>query len=260
MTRKLASIQQIAEIRPIEGADAIEHYRVNGWWVVDKKGAHQVGSKVIYCELDCWIPHEIAPFLSKGQEPKTYEGVVGNRLRTVRLRGALSQGLLLPTITPPLVEDQRMGVLQYDFSASDVGADVTELLGIVKWEPQLPAQLAGKVRGVFPGWMRKTDQERCCSGNTLVQTENGERSIKDLCESKFDGKVWSINHSTGEKELKNVVGWSIMTKKKNAWVKITTKSGKTLIVTNNHKIYLPELDAYREAGAIVPGTKVLILD
>jgi RNA ligase (TIGR02306 family) len=144
MTRKLASIQKIEEIRPIEGADAIEHYRVLGWWVVDKKGAHQVGDKVIYVSIDSFIPHDLAPFLSKGQEPKEYEGVKGNRLRTVQLRGALSQGLLLPVSA---VQQDGVGGQQYPFIE---GSDVTDLLGIIKWEPQLPAQLVGKVRGVFP--------------------------------------------------------------------------------------------------------------
>ena len=49
--RKMASIQRVAEIRPIENSDNLDHYRINGWWVVDKKGAHQVGDFVVYCEI-----------------------------------------------------------------------------------------------------------------------------------------------------------------------------------------------------------------
>lgn len=93
--RKLASIQRIEEIRDIENADAIQAYRVLGWWVVDKKGAHKVGDLVVYCEIDSWIPHELVPFLSKGHEPREYNRVKGERLRSIRLRGQISQGLLL---------------------------------------------------------------------------------------------------------------------------------------------------------------------
>lgn len=93
--RKLASIQRIEEIKPIEGADAIEAFRVLGWWVVDKKDAHKVGDLVVYLSLDSWVPHELAPFLSKGSVPREYNGVRGERLRTVKLRGTTSQGLLL---------------------------------------------------------------------------------------------------------------------------------------------------------------------
>lgn len=94
--RKLASIKQIAEVRSIPDADKICAYRVDGWWVVDTVGKYQVGDLAVYCEVDSWIPNSLAPFLSKGQEPREYEGVKGERLRTVRLRGFTSQGLLLP--------------------------------------------------------------------------------------------------------------------------------------------------------------------
>ena len=40
------------------------------------------------------------------------------------------------------------------------GVDVTDLLGIVKYEPPIPAELSGKVKGNFPSFLRKTDEER----------------------------------------------------------------------------------------------------
>jgi RNA ligase (TIGR02306 family) len=150
--RRLASIQRIEEIRPIEGADAIQHYRVLGWWVVDKKGAHNVGDLVVYLSIDSWAPHELAPFLSKGAAPREYNGVKGERLRSIRLRGALSQGLILP-----------VSVIKIDTTWSldeSEGWDVTEILGIQKWEPPIPTQLQGQMKGNFPSWARKTDQER----------------------------------------------------------------------------------------------------
>ncbi len=94
--RTLASIQMISNIVDHPNADAIELATVRGWQVVVKKGDFKPGDKVIYLEIDSWVPTEIAPFLSKGQEPRIYEGVKGERLRTIRLRGAISQGLILP--------------------------------------------------------------------------------------------------------------------------------------------------------------------
>lgn len=96
VVRKLASIQKIVEIKPIEGADRICAYKVLGWWVVDTVGRYNVGDLVIYCEIDGFLPNSIAPFLSKGKEPREYNGVKGERLRTIKLRGQLSQGLILP--------------------------------------------------------------------------------------------------------------------------------------------------------------------
>lgn len=97
MTRKMATIRKIEEIRAIPKADAIEAARVGGWWVVVKRGEFDVDDLAVYCEIDSFIPTPIAPFLTKpGQYPKEFEGVEGERLRTVSLRKQISQGLLLP--------------------------------------------------------------------------------------------------------------------------------------------------------------------
>lgn len=163
--RQLATIRRIEEVSPIQGADLIVAYRVDGWWVVDKKDQYQVGDLVVYCEVDSWIPHELAPFLSKGKEPRVFEGVPGERLRTVRLKGQLSQGLFLK---PADVMDAKQ------FTLAGIGGDVSELLGIQKWEPALPAQLAGQVRGNFPQEIPKTDQARVQNIRNFEQTHHGE--------------------------------------------------------------------------------------
>jgi len=148
--RKLATIRKIDVLQPIEGADAIECAVVGGWKVVVKKGEYNAGDLAVYCEIDSWIPTELAPFLSKGKEPREFEGIKGERLRTVKLRGQLSQGLLLPleptceNIVSELIED----------------LDVSLPLNIIKWEAPINAQLAGQVKGNFPTAIPKTDQER----------------------------------------------------------------------------------------------------
>jgi RNA ligase (TIGR02306 family) len=157
--RKMASIRKIDDIRPIDGADAIECAVVGGWTVVIKKGEFAVGDLAVYCEIDSWIPTELAPFLSKGKEPRVYEGVRGERLRTVKLRGQLSQGLLLPlSEVAKFGPDQDVG-FHVPVTWAE-GEDVSEALGIKKWEMQVPAQLAGQVKGNFPSLIPKTDQER----------------------------------------------------------------------------------------------------
>lgn len=152
MMRKLATIRCIDALDPIEGADAIECATIGGWKVVAQKGLYEVGDLAVYFEIDSWIPHEIAPFLSKGKEPREYNGIKGERLRTVKLRGQLSQGLLIPI-------KELYGALLGLNDHFD-GQDVTEVLGIQKWEAPIPACLSGKVRGNFPSAVPKTDQER----------------------------------------------------------------------------------------------------
>lgn len=148
--RKLATIRKIAAIEPIEGADAIEVAVVDGWKVVVKKGEFAVDSLAVYLEIDSWVPTELAPFLSKGKEPREYEGVKGERLRTVKLRGQISQGLLLP------LEPTCANIESELFE----GLDVSLPLNIIKWERPMNAQLAGMARGNFPALVPKTDQER----------------------------------------------------------------------------------------------------
>ncbi len=154
--RTMAWIATINEVALIPNADAIEAYRVGGWWVVDKKDAYEVNDLVVYVSIDSWVPTELAPFLSKGGEPREFNGVRGERLRTIKLRGQVSQGLLLPLTVLP----RSLG---FEFAKVDgcaVGEDVSHWLGIQKWEAPVPAQLAGQVRGNFPGFISKTDQER----------------------------------------------------------------------------------------------------
>ena len=149
MERKLASIQIVKEVRPIDGADAIEVVRINNWDVVSKKGEYKVGDFCIYCEIDSFLPiKEEFEFLRKTSYKKMSDGTEGFRLRTIRLRGQLSQGLLLPIHVLPIGE------------LVSEGMDVTEMLGIIKYEPPIPAELNGKVKGMFPSFIRKTDEER----------------------------------------------------------------------------------------------------
>jgi len=185
--RKLASIAEITYIKPIEGADAIECAIVNGGWpVVVKKGEYQVGDVAIYLEIDSWVPHELAPFLSKGQEPREYNGVKGERLRTVKLRGQISQGLLLPvTILGDLGLECPSGF-----------ADVTEILGIQKWEPPIPAQLAGTMKGNFPHFIPKTDQERCQNLRREIFEEHYDEFYEVT--TKLDGSSMTVYVKDGE--------------------------------------------------------------
>ena len=152
MERKLATIQKIREIRPIEGADAIELAIINNWQVVvAKEVGHKVGDFVVYCEIDSFLPiREEFEFLRKSSFKKMGDQE-GFRLKTIKLRGQISQGLVLP-----------ISVLEGsgDALVIEEGVDVSEVLGIVKYDPPIPAQLAGKVKGHVPSFISKTDELR----------------------------------------------------------------------------------------------------
>ena len=154
MERKLATIRQIDNIQPIEGADMIELATVGGWKVVVAKDVnHKVGDLVVYCEVDSFLPIEPEfEFLRKSSYKKMADGNEGFRLKTIKLRGQISQGLIVPLDV----------LLKRGVSSDDVyeGLDVTGMLNIIKYEPPVPAQLAGQVKGMFPSFLKKTDEER----------------------------------------------------------------------------------------------------
>lgn len=191
--RKLATIRKIDDIRPIEGADAIEAAIIGGWCVVVKRGEYKVGDLAVYCEIDSWIPNGLAPFLSKGSEPREFNGVKGERLRTVKLRGQISQGLLLPvyndiTGTYLMIYTDETG--EYSLSVVE-GDDVSEALGIQKWEAPISAQLAGEVRGEFPSFIPKTDQERIQNLTTELEDWKREKLSWEVTE-KMDGSSMTV--------------------------------------------------------------------
>jgi len=177
--RKMATVRKIDDIRPIENADAIEVAVVGGWKVVVKKGEFNVGDFAVYCEIDSWIPTELAPFLSKGKEPREFEGIKGERLRTVKLRGQLSQGLLLP------------------WTVGGEGDDLSETLGIIKWEKPMNAQLAGMARGNFPALIPKTDQERAQNLKKEIEIASDDGLLFEVTE-KLEGSSMTVYQIGGE--------------------------------------------------------------
>lgn len=104
MERKLATIRTISQIDPIPEADNIEVVTVDGWKVVTKKGDFAVGETCVYCEIDSLLPiREEYEFLRKSSYKKMADGVEGFRLKTIRLRGQTSNGLLLPLASLEIV-------------------------------------------------------------------------------------------------------------------------------------------------------------
>ena len=143
--RKLVTVRSIAAINPIENADAIEVATVDGWDVVVKKNEFKVGDQVLFFEIDCLLPmkDERFSFLAKGKEQELF------RLRTIKLRGQVSQGLVLPISQFP-----ELPIIQ------DVGLE--NLLGITKYEiPDSGSGVRGcKPASTFPHFIPKTDEER----------------------------------------------------------------------------------------------------
>ena len=179
--RKLASVVKIVDIQPIPGADAIVVATVKGWKVVVKVNEYKVGDLAVYYEIDSFLP--IRPqfeFLRKSSY-KRMGSSEGFRLKTIRLRGQISQGLLTPI--PEGISNPREG------------DDLTEALDIVKYEPPIPAQLAGKIKGTFPSFIPKTDEIRIQNFESEVGfSPVGERAYVT---EKLDGTSFTCYFNNG---------------------------------------------------------------
>ena len=177
--RKLASIQKITNLESIEGADRIELASILGWHVVVEKGKYQVGENVIYCEVDSLLP--LKPefeFLAKGGSPKKIlvngKEVQGYRIKTIRLKGQISQGIVFPLTLFEVAE--RIALKE--------GDDVTLALGVYKYEIPLPASLSGKARGGFPGFIPRTDEPRLQGNPEILENY---KDVPFFVTEKVDG-------------------------------------------------------------------------
>jgi RNA ligase (TIGR02306 family) len=188
MERKLGTIRRIADLSPIDGADKIELATVDGWKVVVAKDVgHKVGDLVVYCEIDSFLPiKDEFEFLRKTSYRKMGDQE-GFRLKTIKLRGQVSQGLILPINVLPITQFASGHNLPE-------GMDVTEMLGIVKYEPPIPAELAGKVKGLFPSFLRKTDEERI---QNLTSEYEEFKNHKFYVTEKLDGSSATFYFNDG---------------------------------------------------------------
>jgi RNA ligase (TIGR02306 family) len=180
--RALASIERVATVSSIPEADTIEVITMEskGWKCVVKKGLLKPGDFCVYHEVDSLLPDKPQySFLSRGSKLKKCiiengTEVEGYRLKTVCLRGQISQGLALPlTDFAGIIPD-----------TCEVGTDVTTLLGVNKFEPPIPIHLAGEMKGLYPGFLSKTDELRIQADTSILDKLRGKRLYAT---SKIDG-------------------------------------------------------------------------
>lgn len=189
MARKLASIQVISEIKEHPNADSLLIARVLGWDVIiSKKDGYKVGDKVVYFEIDSFLPCvEEYEFLRKSSYKKSPILGEGFRLKPVKLRGEMSYGLILPI---EVCFKDCMPLPEMDF---EIGEDVTELLNIKKWEEPEKASLGGDAKGKRPYWIEKSDETRVQSKPELLQEFS---NVPYYITTKYDGSSHFIGIDT----------------------------------------------------------------
>ena len=150
--RKLASIQRVKTKHNIPKADRIELCTIQGWGCITKKGEMEIGDLAVYFEIDSFLPN--IPMFEFLGTPKLYNDKLGFRLKTIKLKKTISQGLLLPF---KYFKEE----VQQKLQNAKEGDDVTELLGIVKCDNADALRTGGIQAGnpysKFPSFIPKTD-------------------------------------------------------------------------------------------------------
>ena len=180
--RAMARMVRIDDVMPIDGADRIEAAMVGGWTVVIGKGEYQQGDPAVYFEIDTLLPQgdERYAFI-QDDHPKemVVDGVVkrGHVLRTRRMRGVYSQGLLMK---PEAVLPSSIPSYAY-WDMCDRKANVTSLCGVCEYVPMQPLN-AGFLGKYDPYIGPRTDAERAQNVDkdtwNLIKRSRYEVSVK----------------------------------------------------------------------------------
>ena len=158
MSRKLVTIRKINALIPIDGCDNICLAVVDGWTVIVKKIEFNVNDYCVFFEIDSFIPAEDTRFQFL-KKTTTFEGKLGYRLRTMKMKGVISQGLALP----PYFLGLDTALVHQWFKDQ---TDISDQLNIIKYDvavqefDQRPGLKSGRPRGSFPSFIPKTDQEK----------------------------------------------------------------------------------------------------
>lgn len=166
---KLAVVAKILDLSPIKGSDFIEMATVLGWGVITQKNLYEVGDLAIIIFPDTLIPKKFID--------EKYVGDEKVRLKTMKLRGHYSAGLLVP--------------LSFIGSGYSEGDEVSTLLGVEKWVAAESSHIQGETIGKFPTmFVPKTDEPDIRSETeALLEVQNSPwfKNIEFVITLKYDG-------------------------------------------------------------------------
>ena len=194
--RSLVTIQKVKQISVIPDSDFLELAHIMGWQCVVKKGEFQEGDLGVYYEVDSFLPQdERYEFLRNSSYRENADNGKGFRIRTAKMRGQLSQGLLLPLSKFPELE------------SSSEGEDVTEKLNVKKWYIPETANAGGTIIGERPFGIPASDEIRIQSALELLDQLKGKPYYITTKMDGTSGIVYYIDRKFGccsrNKEIKD---------------------------------------------------------
>lgn len=243
----LATIQRVLSLDPIPGKDKIEFATVQGWIAVVEKGLHKVDDLVLVVRYD-----SILPQIDMFEWMRDSKFRVKSKSFTIRDEN----NEIIDKVYSQVIVIRLDKVKEY-FKENNIGAiceegsDLTDDLKIIKYIPKetgaTKCQFGTMKRAsTFPSnIISKTDETNCISENTLLETEDGFKTIKEICDSKYKGKIKSYNEEKGIIEFNHVINHFIK-KNNNDWYEVELENGEKIITTSIHSFFLPNLGCYRE--------------
>lgn len=225
MRRKLASVQKVLKVENLVNSDRLAIVTVLGWKVVVGREQFKEGDMCVYFEIDSILNNVFT------EDKPEYEILKRTkfRLKTARIRGQISQGLVCSV-------DSILGE-KAEFSNIEIkeGLDLTDLLGVTKYEPVIPFEMAGKSKGFHPTSVSKTGETRVQSALMLFEEFKG---LKVARTTKIEGAsasyilnngVYDVcSHTHSLEEDSKSMYWQI--EKQCNMREILEKSGKNLAI------------------------------
>jgi len=243
-------------------ADALELGKVGSYQVVVQKGLYESGDEVIFAPEKSVLTGQV-----KSEFENYLAGPEKDRVKAVRLRGEISSGIIIPKHLVP------------GFEMFNLGEDVSEKLGITKYEPPIPTQLAGKVKSFDMPFIGNHDCEHanvyvndlikgervvitekvhgCCDEDTILITKEGRKTIREICDEKSHDEVLSYDVEKNEIVFDKITGHKIR-KNIDNWYEIELEDGTKIKLTDNHPVFLPDYFCYRNVSDLKEGDSVLL--
>jgi len=198
------------------------------------------------------------------------------RVKTIKILSKLSQGICFPISILDNVE-AKVPIIE--------NQDVTKVLGITQYVAPEPAIMGGDAKGLLKNVnILVTDEERlenlvdeyetlrkfhyvktekldgCLDENTLLETEDGLMTIREICETKYDGNIKSFDIEKKQIIYTKITNHSIKSNIKNKkWFEIELENGKKLLLTENHQVWIPSLKCWKRADELT-GEEELLVD
>lgn len=227
--RKLASVKTISDIIPIKDKDRIELAIIDGWQVIVKKGEYKIGDKTIFLEIDSIVPKENSYFAF--MERTKY------RVKTLKMAGVVSQGLCVP-----------MSMLKKNEDQYEVGDDVTDEIGILKWDNSISTNeecnTKRKLARKYPAFLMRYNWFR-----KLVLPRKEYRGFPDFISKTDETRIQNMPWVLKDKSVKWTVrekidgqsGTFVLKRKKSFWKK---SSFEFIVCSRNMRLFREDNSSY----------------